>query len=219
MANLLDAIIKFIGNRGVFKDANSHVHLDGALFLDTNNQSIVFKDGDDQTRNMIYTTPSNYFCLGYGMYSVPKGETQIYGDKLKMYSHDTITMNEPLIVEGHSTPIGTEKTANKTQNIESGTSWVTTGCSLSLEAGSWIVTGSVSYTSNTTGRRGIAINKGGTTLDSTMVLTNPTSNSVTKLVTSLAVSLSSTTTVAVYGLQASGSALSQTTYMRAVRVA
>lgn len=218
MANLLDSIIKFIGNRGVFKDANSHVHLDGALFLDRNNQAIVLTDNNDNSRNMIYISASDYFGLGYGLYNANRGETRIYGDKLKMYSHDTITMSNPLIVDGHSSAIGTEKTANKTQNIASGTSWLTTGCSLSLEAGSWIITASISYASNASGRRGVEFYSTGN-FESSMVTTNAVDGGVTRINTSLAISLSSTLTISVYGFQTSGSSLSQTTYMRAVRIA
>lgn len=161
------------------------------------------------------STAENYIALGATNNNIPVG---IYGPNVYLTSGGTLTLQGDITVKGHETPIGDVVPANKTQNIATGTSWVTTGCSVSLTQGVWVVVGSIEYAANATGRRGVEIYANGN-MTHTQVNVAAGSNATTRLVTAgiLEINVASMN-VYIYGYQNSGSSLSQTTYMRAVRI-
>lgn len=101
MANLLDRIIYYLkdavvkNSNGDITDVNNIV-TNGYITLNNNNQAISFKDASDpaQIHPMVYINSSNNFGLGYGMYNSSKGETRIYGDTIRMYSHNPVVINQ-----------------------------------------------------------------------------------------------------------------------------
>ena len=162
------------------------------------------------------STVADYIALGATNNNIPVG---IYGSNIYLTNGGTLTLQGDITVEGHETPIGdVAPRANKTQNIATGTSWVTTGCSVSLTQGVWVVVGSIEYAANATGRRGVEIYANGN-MTHTQVNVAAGSNATTRLVTAGILEISAASmNVYIYGYQNSGSSLSQTTYMRAVRI-
>lgn len=161
------------------------------------------------------STVADYIALGATNNNIPIG---IYGSNVYLTNGGTLTLQGNITVEGHETPIGDVVSANKTKNIATGTSWVTTGCSVSLTQGIWVVVGSIEYAANATGRRGVEIYANGN-MTHTQVNVAAGSNATTRLVTAGILEISAASmNVYIYGYQNSGSSLSQTTYMRAVRI-
>lgn len=162
------------------------------------------------------STVADYIALGAINNNIPIG---IYGSNVYLTNGGTLTLQGDITVEGHETPIGdVAPRANKTQNIATGTSWVTTGCSVSLTQGVWVVVGSIEYAANATGRRGVEIYANGN-MTHTQVNVAAGSNATTRLVTAGILEINAASmNVYIYGYQNSGSSLSQTTYMRAVRI-
>lgn len=68
----------------------------GDVSIATNNKAIRLTDTGGTLRSMVYLSSNNYFGLGYGLYAANAGETRIYGDTLRLYSHNAITFNQPL---------------------------------------------------------------------------------------------------------------------------
>lgn len=68
----------------------------GDVSIATNNKAIRLTDTGGTLRSMVYLSSNNYFGLGYGLYDANAGETRIYGDTLRLYSHNAITFNQPL---------------------------------------------------------------------------------------------------------------------------
>jgi hypothetical protein len=119
----------------------------------------------------------------------------------------TITASSGIYSNGHSSAIGTIKESSLTsaKNCSSGTN--TMICSISLEAGTWIIVGSGRFPANSTGYRHINISK--TSGDNGVHIQVPAVNgAVTQLVTTLTISHTSTTTYYLNGYQNSGSTLS-----------
>lgn len=138
---------------------------------------------------------------------------------IKGTSASVLHLGKAPIIGDHSSPIGTIELKNNTnQSISSGTSWVTSGCTLTLTTGIWSIDGSVSFASNTSGRRGVAIYDGSDQILASMHTQSPVSGGVTRMHTSCPIALESTTTISIRCFQSSGSSLSCDAYLRAVRI-
>lgn len=162
-----DGNVDIEGNETVGGDetVNGNILVDGYLTMRTNNQAISFKDASDhaQTHPMVYISPSNYFGLGYGMYNSNKGETRIYGDTLRMYSHNPITTNQDmeiggsLTVDGHSSPIGTILEGTRASTAGNVGTTYSTVASVDVTAGKWIIVGYNSFNGGSAGSRRIIV--------------------------------------------------------------
>ncbi len=117
------------------------------------------------------------------------------------------TLTGGLKVNSHSSEIGTIKTASLTSAKNCNTSTNTMICSISLEAGTWIIIGSGRFPANSTGFRHINIS---TTSgdDGVHIQTPAVSGAVTQLITTSVVNPTSTTIYYLNGYQNSGSTLS-----------
>lgn len=124
-------------------------------------------------------------------------------------------------IGSHDSVIGTVKTANDTvSNLASSTDIAKqTSAKLALGAGTWVITGTVRYTSNATGRRSINLYAGTDAYEATFVTVPAASGTTTKIQTTLVTAQSSDFTVYIGMQQNSGSALNGQWYIRAVRIA
>ena len=137
----------------------------------------------------------------------------------------TLELYSPLPVSSGgtgTTAFGTVKSANGTVSVSSGTG--TAICSVTLEAGTWLIEGNLAFVSNGTGRRiaDLATASGSVTagvIAQTGVEVPATSGGYTALHTGWITTRSSATTVYLNAYQDSGSSLSATGYIRAVRIA
>ena len=118
-------------------------------------------------------------------------------------------------------PLGTIVRHDAVTETIPNNSWTTTESSLTLEKGTWIIFGHVSYVSNATGVRGIRLYHG---FDGELAYTRVTSNAATgsgnttRLQCSYPISFSRNTTITIQTYQNSGSGLSATSYLRAIRI-
>jgi len=134
----------------------------------------------------------------------------------------TITSAGHIYAEGNGTWIGYQTDAfETTQNMATGTTWITTGRTISLSKGTWLIEGEIAFASNSTGRRGACVYVPSGVLVKSQHTENAVSGAVTRLATSASVVLtgSSNTTVSIYGFQNSGGQLSATTTIQATRIA
>ena len=133
----------------------------------------------------------------------------------------TITGAGHIYAEGHGSWIGYQTNRySGTQDMATGTSWIATGRSLTLGAGTWHVEGSIAYAANSTGRRGAEIYVDGSgNIGASQQSQDATSAGVTRVATSATVVLTASTVVRLYGFQNSGDLLSQTSYFVATRIA
>ena len=119
----------------------------------------------------------------------------------------TITASSTITTGGHSSAIGTIKTASLTSAKNCSTATDTMICSISLEAGTWVITGSGRFPANATGYRHINIST--TSADNGVHVQTPAVNgAVTQLTTTFVQAITSTTTFYLNGYQNSGSTLS-----------
>lgn len=95
-------------------------------------------------------------------------------------------------------------------SLASGSAKAVTGLSVTLAAGTYILTTRVNFTSNATGRRGIAITAttSSPTEDTMQVTQNAVSGTPTRMVNISMQSITAYTTYQVYAYQNSGSTLS-----------
>lgn len=136
-------------------DSSGNIHLNGNVYLDTNNKGIMIKNTSNVSRTALALSSSNNLGLGYGMYDANEGETRIYGNTVRLFSHNTIVANSPLIVGNHTSPIGTRYSNSFTRSVSSGggNTWVTGSWSYELTAGTWILLAELTYDAETTGFR------------------------------------------------------------------
>ena len=126
-----------------------------------------------------------------------------------------------LFLGGHSSPIGTRKTVSKTEKTVGDSTGVNM-CSVSLEAGTWVVTGTIGFPSNAAGvRRAVLSNTSASTSndEDVAVVAPGSSNGRTTIQKTRIVSPSSTTTFYLSAYQNSGGSLSCVGYIEAVRIA
>lgn len=76
-------------------DANGNLELDGALTLQ-NAKNILMKDTGGTERAVLSMSANNNAVLGYGGYAANQGGTNIYGDIIRLYSHNAIVTNQPI---------------------------------------------------------------------------------------------------------------------------
>lgn len=127
-----------------------------------------------------------------------------------------------IFVEGHSSVIGSILTKNGTKSIASGSNdYVSTGVTISLPAGSWAVTYSVSYPGNSTGNRAAVLYYDGTKITCSECKMAPVSNAERVLNGTMFVEnpTSSNKSATVYTWSTATAALTATVYMRAIRIA
>lgn len=194
----------------------------GYISLSTNGKQIFFADKDNTARSMIWLNGSNYFGLGYGTYEQNYGDTRIYGHNLRFYSHNTITMSQPLIVTGHDTAIGyvpNQENGTLTDTASSTDIARRTDANIALKAGSWVITGTARFTNNSTGRRSINLYVGTSAYEATFVTVPAASGATTKIQTTLVTAQSSDFTVYMGTQQNSSSKLNVDWYLRAIRIA
>lgn len=147
-----DGVGFYMGSEGT--TINSAVEISGDLIL---HKRILLSDKDGAQLPMIYINSSNIFGLGYGMYAEPEGETRIYGNVLKLYSNNTITLNRPLIVYGHSSAIGTVVDGTRESSAGQSTTSYTTVAHVDLTPGSWHIYAFNSFNGGTAGTRRVLI--------------------------------------------------------------
>lgn len=134
----------------------------------------------------------------------------------------TIRASGHIYAEGNGTWIGYQTDAfETTQNMASGSSWITTGQTISLSKGTWLVEGEIAFNSNSTGRRGACVHIPSGVLVKSQHTEQAVNGAATRIATSACVVLTgnSNTTVAIYGFQTSGGQLSATTTIQATRIA
>ena len=124
-------------------------------------------------------------------------------------------------VSGHSSAIGTLVTASDTVSVASATGTAIT--SVTLDAGTWLIEGNVSFAYNATGRRIADLATGSGTVSAgviaqTGVEVPAVSGGVTALHTGWMTKRTAQTTIYLNAYQTSGAALSVTGYIRAMRI-
>lgn len=132
-----------------------------------------------------------------------------------------IDFNTAFTVEGHDSVVGTMLSGSDTKEIQSGSSFVNTGVTITLGKGSWVVNFSVRFASNNTGVRKIALYTNEALSASVSGTNAAPSGYVTHVNSSCSVriTLSDSYTYRIYVLQNSGVSLSCDIYWRAMRVA
>lgn len=121
-------------------------------------------------------------------------------------------------VSGHDQNIGYIQTpSSTTDKLSSSTTNTLIGPEMELTAGTWFIGVSVSFPSNSTGRRSIAIHRDGSVLTHTYVNQNATSGAATRLRTFYAVTTPGIYRIGAY--QNSGSQLEVTCYAQYFRIA
>lgn len=115
--------------------------------------------------------------------------------------------------------VGDYVNKNQTASVSTTNNAYTNICSISLNAGIWIVFGNVRYASNATGRRALTISSTSQGSNEAMFTSTPAINgSYTRLNVSGVVISTATTTYYLIGWQNSGAALNAIGYIRAVRI-
>ena len=157
--------------------------------------------------NGISGTPSNAFEVSYTGDIVADGDATIGGD---------------ITVGGHATPIGYNGTTTNTSGTRgNSTSYAGIGLQVSLPKGVWMLTGTITFASNTTGRRAVRLTDAGTAIACSEVVSPPANGAATALHTSAVVenTTSSNKTYAMQCYQNSGSTQNVTGELRYVRIA
>lgn len=127
-----------------------------------------------------------------------------------------------LTLSGHSTAVGSILTANGTKSIaKESSSYASTGVSISLPAGSWAVTYSLSYPGNSTGNRAAVLYFDGTKITCSECKMAPVNTAERVLTGTMFVenTTSSNKDATVYTWSTATAALTATVYMRAIRIA
>ena len=125
-------------------------------------------------------------------------------------------------VGGHATPIGYNgTTTNTTATRADSTSYAGIGLQVSLPKGVWMLTGTITFASNTTGRRAVRLTDAGTAIACSEVVSPPANGAATALHTSAVVenTTSSNRTYAMQCYQNSGATRNVTGELRYVRIA
>ena len=114
--------------------------------------------------------------------------------------------------------LGAITTASDTVSVASGTG--TAICSVTLEAGTWAIEGSVEFAANATGVRGanLHVGSGSTNFAQTGCRVNAASSGATDMPVQWVTKRTSQTTIYLNAYQTSGAALSVTGYIRAMRI-
>lgn len=127
-----------------------------------------------------------------------------------------------IYVGGHATPIGTNGTTTNTSATRgNSTSYAGIGLQVSLPKGVWMLTGTITFASNTTGRRAVRLTDAGTAIACSEVVSPPANGAATALHTSAVVenTTSSNRTYAMQCYQNSGATQNVTGELRYVRIA
>lgn len=139
----------------------------------------------------------------------------------KLTSTTNITV-QSVTIGDHATPIGTNGTTTNTSGTRgNSTSYAGIGLQVSLPKGVWMLTGTITFASNTTGRRAVRLTDAGTAIACSEVVSPPANGAATALHTSAVVenTTSSNRTYAMQCYQNSGSTQNVTGELRYVRIA
>ena len=145
------------------------------------------------------------------------GEVNIFGGASDGY----VEIKPKLIIGGHSSEIGSIITATNTKSIATTSSFVTSGCSLTIPAGSWVICYGASWaedSTTTSGRRAVELYTS-SSVSYTRIVTPAGISSDIQQRGAFPVNRSSSTTYYVYVLQNSGKSISCTANIYAIRVA
>ena len=182
------------------------------------------------------TLTSTAWSLAVASYTSSAGTNydatlQLTSSKLALYSNGVTDSNikfsvvpstGKLTIEGHSSPIGSILSTNGTKSIaKESSSYASTGISISLPAGSWAVTYSVSFPGNSTGNRAAVLYFNGTKITCSECKM-PAVNTAERVLTGtmfVSHTSSSDQAATVYAWSTATSALTATIYMRAMRIA
>ena len=189
----------------VHTDANVYAH---RVCMDNNSSIYIKKANGTYQGALLFIGTTDIFYVGTGDLA-----TRLRGS--------SITLSTAPTIGSHDSVIGKVETANDTvSNLASSTDIARqTSAKLALGAGTWVITGTVRYTSNATGRRSINLYIGTTGYESSFVTIAAASGTTTKVQTTMPTSQSSDFTVYIGMQQNSGSALNGQWYLRAVRIA
>lgn len=133
-----------------------------------------------------------------------------------------VTAGGDITVGGHATPIGYNGTTTNTSATRAdSTSYAGIGLQVSLPKGVWMLTGTITFASNTTGRRAVRLTDAGTAIACSEVVSPPANGAATALHTSAVVenTTSSNRTYAMQCYQNSGATRNVTGELRYVRIA
>lgn len=145
------------------------------------------------------------------------GEVRIFGGASDGY----VEIEPKLIIDGHSSEVGSIITATNTKSIATTSSFVTSGCSLTIPAGSWVICYGASWeedSTTTSGRRAVELYTS-SYVSYTRIVTPAGISSDIQQRGAFPVNRSSSTTYYVYVLQNSGKSISCTANIYAIRVA
>lgn len=104
--------------------------------------------------NLLGRNTSGNVLLGYGPYASNVGETRIFGDYLRLYSHNGIFTNSNIYVSNHSEPIGAGSSDTTPGMNVTTNSWFE-GSLVTFTAGVYIIFISADFEANSTGQRRI----------------------------------------------------------------
>ena len=134
-------------------------------------------------------------------------------------STGNINASGSLTLGGHNSVVGSVLTGTGSKSISSGSDYASTGVSISLPAGAWVVHYSASFPGNSTGNRSAKLVIGGSTLTSSE-MKMPAVNSAERVLNGTAVlNHSSSESAVVQVWQTSGSSMTVSVNMRAIRIA
>ena len=173
------------------------------------------KDGNGDTIASVKTTATN------------AGNAAAQAINIANTKQNALDSSTPITVQSvtigdHATAIGYNgTTTNTTATRGDSTSYAGIGLQVSLPKGVWLLTGTITFASNTTGRRAVRLTDAGTAIACSEVVSPPANGAATALHTSAVVenTTSSNRTYAMQCYQNSGGTRNVTGELRYVRIA
>lgn len=144
------------------------------------------------------------------------GNVEVLGD---ITSGGDVTATDSNGDEHSLAVVGDFVSKNQSTNVSTTNNAYTNICSISLDAGTWIMFGNVRFANNATGRRGLSISSTSQGTNEAMFAnSDAVDGSYTRINVSGVVIPTATTTYYLVGWQNSGAALNAIGYIRAVRI-
>ena len=198
--------------------------LPGRLYLaNKDNQGIYMRDITNTPIDVFRVVPSNNnLLIGYALRNVgTAGSTYLYGGQSINFSvgGNSITFNGTTIDGLDPSNVGTTYDKSASTSLASGTAKNIT--SQSFAVGTWLVTGTAEFPANATGRRAVQLSgtSGGDALSTqARSLVAPVNGGPTVAQFTFVLNVTATKTYYLVGYQNSGSALSTTGVINAVRI-
>ena len=183
-------------------------------YVYASNGGITIASSEEDTEDILET------CIGIDTDGISVGdETGGYAFIMPIRGYGTTELHTPLKLSQHTSAIGsllTNSTTSKT--LSSGTTWTSTGVSVTLPAGSWMVSIQCKFPQDNTGRRGAILYVGSTGYEDSSVAVPAVSGGPTRIQSCTPVVTDSSTTATVYAFQNSGSQQTISAYIRAMRI-